>query len=88
MAQLLLQPIDGVHYSLKFGPIQQIERALFARKHFECDAARGRHHSSSLFRREIALGDRFDRQLDKYSQPANPAAFVVDLLLRRAGADF
>ena len=88
MAQLLLQPVNGVHHTLKFWPIEQIECTFFTRKHFQCYAACRGHHSRSLFRREIAFGDRFDRQLDEYSQAANPAAFVVDLLLCGTGTDF
>src|ERR1700741_4006418 len=35
---LLLQPIHRVHHALKLGSIEQIECALFARKHFKRDA--------------------------------------------------
>jgi len=85
---VLLQPIHCVHDALKLGSIEQIECALFARKHFKRDATRGRNHARRFFGSQIAGRDRFDRQLNEDSQPANTAAFVVDLLLGRAGNIF
>jgi len=81
----LLQTIYRVHHSLKFRPIQQIERALFSRKHLKRHTPRSRHHPSRFLRRKIACRDRFDRQLNQDSQPTDTPALVVDLFLRRAG---
>ena len=86
--ELLLQPIHGVHHALKLRPIQQIERALFPRKHLKRHASRSRHHPGRFLRRKIACRNRFDRQLNEDSQPADTPGLVVDLVLGRAGNIF
>ena len=77
----LLQAIDGVHHALKLRPIDQIEGAFFARKHFERDTARGGNHSCGFFGRQIASRNRVEREVDEDTQAANAPAFFVDLLL-------
>ena len=83
-----MQAVHGVHHALEFRTIQQIERPLFSRKHLQRDSLRRRHHPGRFFRRQVTGSDRFNRQLDENSQAANPAAFVVNLLLRGSRANF
>ena len=81
----LLQPIHRVHHALKLRSVKQIERALFPRKHLQRHTPRSRNHPGRLLGRQITCRDRFDRQLNEDSQPADTSAFVVDLFLCRAG---
>ena len=77
----LLQAVDRVHQPLKLRPVDQIERALFAGKHFERRAPRRRDHSGGFLGGQIAVGNRFHRQPNQYAQTPNAAAFFVDLFL-------
>ena len=60
----LLQPVNGVHHALKLRPVDQIERAFLARKHFQCHAPGRGYHSRRFFRGEPAFRDRFHGELD------------------------
>jgi hypothetical protein len=80
----LLQAVHGVHHSLKFRAVNQIEGALFSRKHFERHPSRSRNHPSSFFRSEVAARNGFDGQMYEDAQPANAPAFFVNFFLCRA----
>jgi hypothetical protein len=79
----LLQPVNGMHQSLKLGTVNQIESAFFAREHFERDAPRGRNHTGSLFWREITRGDRIKRKTYQDAQAPDATALLIDFSLRR-----
>ena len=84
----LLEAVDLVHDALKLGAVEEIEGAFLAWEHFEGDAAGGCDHAGCFFGSEIACGDRFDRQLNEDAQPADAAAFIIDLFLCGAGNIF
>src|ERR1039458_4771536 len=67
-AARLLQSIDGVHHALESRLVDQIERALLAWKHFQCQTAGCGNHSGGLFGGEVAFRDRFKRELNKDAQ--------------------
>jgi len=77
----LLKPVYRVHHALELRPINQIECALFARKHFQRCSPRGRNHSRSFFRGQIARRDCVERQMNENAQAPNASTFLVDLFL-------
>jgi hypothetical protein len=70
-----------MHHALKLRPVNQVECVLFARKHFEGHAARGRHHSRGFFQRKAAFRNGFEREVNQNPQTPNAPAFFVDFYL-------